>query len=133
MEYALKVNGHLVPRRRDAQADWAAFAASLGDSLESPSNDALKDALAFLRASTPRKQINDNGQVEWDDTPPDAQCEAELILRYVCRVRNNLFHGGKFNGRWFDPERSGELIAASLIILEHCRRCSPGIDRAYRS
>jgi hypothetical protein len=26
---------------------------------------------------------------------------SDLILNSVHRVRNNLFHGGKFNGRWF--------------------------------
>jgi hypothetical protein len=32
--------------------------------------------------------------------------------------RRDLYHGGKFNARWIDPDRSRELISKALLILE---------------
>jgi len=49
--------------------------------------------------------------------PPHSISHTDLVLAYVRRVRNNLFHGGKFNGHWFEPQRSGELLTHSLCIL----------------
>jgi hypothetical protein len=54
----------------------------------------------------------------------------ELILLWVRRVRNNLFHGGKFNGHWFQPERSEQLITASLVVI-HAFRGHGELNKAY--
>jgi len=58
--------------------------------------------------------------------------QSDLVLQYVRRVRNNLFHGGKFNGRWFEPERSAELLIHCLTILNACLEVSPEVGEAYR-
>jgi len=133
MEYALKAAGFMVENRRNAEADWGRFATAIGNALVDENSAAVREAIAYIRKYPPKKQINVNGQIQWDPTPPDASNDTELLLRYVCRVRNNLFHGGKFNGRWFEPERSGELIHASLKILTFCREASPDVNRAYHS
>lgn len=133
MEYALKAAGFMIENRRNAEADWGRFAEAVGNTLVDEGSEAVRTAVAYIRKSPPKKQINVNGLIQWDQTPPDASSETELILRYVCRIRNNLFHGGKFNGRWFEPERSGELIQAGLVILYLCRQACPDVDRAYHS
>ena len=43
---------------------------------------------------------------------------AQGLFGHLRRVRNNLYHGGKFNGRWIAPDRSRDLIAHSLTLLE---------------
>lgn len=43
--------------------------------------------------------------------------ENDLFFLYVRRVRNNPLQGGKFNGRFFDPEQSRELLEHSITIL----------------
>ena len=98
-----------------------------------PKTAELQSAIAFMLKESPKKQVNVDNLIEWDSTPPNAANQAELLLRYICRVRNNLFHGGKFNGHWFQPERSGELMRASLIILNVCRETCPDVNRAYQS
>jgi len=56
----------------------------------------------------PKKQVYSNKALQWNDVAQEAENENDLILLYVRRLRNNLFHGGKFDGRFFDPERSRE-------------------------
>lgn len=133
MEYALKAAGFLVRNQRKAEADWGRFALEVEAALASSEPAEIQGAITFVLTEPPKKQVNVNNFIEWDTTPPDAANRAELLLRYVCRVRNNLFHGGKFNGHWFQPERSGELLHASLIILDACRKACPAVDRAYHS
>lgn len=133
MEYALKAAGFLKNAQRHAEADWKRFAAEIEVRLAAVKEVKLQGAIDFLLKEPPKKQVNINNVLGWETTPPGAANQTELLLRYVCRVRNNLFHGGKFNGRWFQPERSGKLISASLVILDACRRACPEVDRAYYS
>ena len=41
-----------------------------------------------------------------------------LIAYPIGLIRNNLYHGAKFNGTWFDPERSKLLLSNALLVLE---------------
>lgn len=58
-------------------------------------------------------------------------CLKAIVLLLICRVRNNLFHGGKFNGRWFEPQRSEELMRYALIILRACGQSHDKVSNAY--
>jgi hypothetical protein len=130
-EYALKANGYMVPDRRDAVADWTRFALDVHPVLEQAEDQELTEALNFILKEPPKKQINRGGVVDWDETPPDSKNQTDLALQYVRRIRNNLFHGGKFNGRWFAPERSGPLIDAGITILNASLKASKGVHDAY--
>ena len=138
MEYALKAAGFLVKgtakasAKQKAKANWKDFADAVQPAASSmPAN--VRAAIDFILNSPPKKQVVVNGGLEWDATPPQAQHEMELALGFICRVRNNLFHGGKFNGRWFEPERSGELMRSSLIVLTWCRDVCVDVRQAYES
>lgn len=133
MEYALKATGYLVPSQRNAEADWTKFAIDIHENFANIATEQLGKATTFLLTEPPKKQINNNGVVEWDPTPPDAKNQTHLLLRYVCRIRNNLFHGGKFNGRWFEPERSGPLIQEGIEVLSACLQVSEKVNAAYHS
>lgn len=58
---------------------------------------------------------------------------SQKILILIRRVRNNLFHGGKFNGEWFEPERSEALMRNALIILRACGENHHEVSKAYGS
>lgn len=133
MEYALKATGYLVPNRRNAEADWTRFAIAIHKRFEIIDTEQLRKETAFLLREPPKKQTNNNGVVEWDPTPPDAKNQTDLLLHYVRRIRNNLFHGGKFNGRWFEPERSGPLIHVGIEILSACLQASEEVSVEYHS
>lgn len=130
-EYALKAAGFHDGGSHDVKADWRRFALDLDNTFEHPVDPALAAAVAYLSAHPPRKQVIREGKLEWDDTPPNSISQADLVLAYVRRIRNNLFHGGKFNGHWFEPQRSGELLTHSLCILRHVIHAHVGVREAY--
>lgn len=130
-EYALKAVGFRYAERNQVKADWREFARALGDVFEHPADPELLAAVGYLLQQPPRKQVIRDGQLAWDNTPPDSISHADLVLAYVRRVRNNLFHGGKFNGHWFEPQRSWELLTHSLCILRRAVEAQPDVREAY--
>ena len=130
-EYCLKVVGLRDPNRKDPTADWGAFAAEVLPVFDSPSSAELADAISYYLAQPPMKQVVHGEVLGWDEVQPDHKSKAELVLRLVCRVRNNLFHGGKFNGQWFAPQRSEELLAHGLKILGAVVAAHPKVHEAY--
>lgn len=115
-EYCLKTVGLREPNRREPTADWGAFAAEVRPVLEAP-DPGLAPAVSYYLQRPPKKQAIVEGKLDWVESVPDHGSQAELILRLICRVRNNLFHGGKFNGHWFEPQRSEELLRYGVQIL----------------
>ena len=91
----------------------------------------MKDAVTYILEHPPKKQMIANGLLEWDPAEPDTDLCSDLALIYVRRVRNNLFHGGKFNGHWFAPDRSEALLRHSLTILRACLAASDELSQAY--
>ncbi|MGE5153415.1 MAG: hypothetical protein ACM3ST_05310 [Bdellovibrio bacteriovorus] len=133
VEYALKTAGYLVQHKKNAEADWTAFAQEIDYAFLCVKTEALKEAQNYIFMHPPRKAINNNGKIEWERVVPDHKNQTDLLLQYVRRIRNNLFHGGKFNGRWFQPERSGPLVHAGLVILNSALACSEKVQAAYSS
>jgi len=129
-EYCLKATG-LREESRAAKASWTKYAAEVADIIEVPRSDSLEQAIAYFTGHPPKRQIIKDGVLDWDEALPDHKSKAELVLLLVCRVRNNLFHGGKFNGRWFEPQRSEELMQHGLTILRECGRSHPKVSEAY--
>jgi len=129
-EYALKASG-FNKGNGQADADWEKFAAVVLPLVESPQTSELATAIDYILKHPPKKQMIKDGQLVWEDCKPSAQSEADLLLLYVRRVRNNLFHGGKFNGNWFAPERNEKLLRCSLIVLAETREYVADVKDAY--
>ena len=85
IEYALKAAGFLVkcePKRKcKADADWGLFAAAVHATIAASVVVDLRDAINFILAEPPRKQVNVDNLIEWDATPPTANNSTELVLR----------------------------------------------------
>jgi hypothetical protein len=131
-EYALKTTGFHTGEG-DAKPNWRDFALSIETQMENPNSPELREAIEYMLQNPPKKQIIRNGLLKWSNTKVNTGSRADDILLYVRRVRNNLFHGGKFSGNWFAPERSEELLRYSLIILHACLEASPQVAMAYHS
>ncbi len=129
IEYALKAAGF---HNGDGPAipNWDKFASSVSGVLEN--DPAIVVAIKYMSEKPPKKQIIQNQLLKWEDPMPIASKTHE-ILSCVRRVRNNLFHGGKFNGHWLAPERSKELLSHSLSILDACLRASPVLKEAFEN
>jgi hypothetical protein len=129
-EYSLKAIG-FHEGEGDAKANWREFALSIEHQLEDPKSDDLRVAITYILNNPPKKQVILNGKLVWNDSIPNTNSKADLVLLYVRRIRNNLFHGGKFNDHWFAPDRSEELLRYSLFILKGCLEVSPDLLKAY--
>ena len=129
-EYSLKAAGF---NNGDgaAEANWRDFALDVENLIANPNTQQLKEAIDFIFSAPPKKQVIRNGLIEWEETEPTTNSQADKLLIYVRRVRNNLFHGGKFNGHWFEPERSEALLRSSLVILSSCVESVHDVRSAY--
>lgn len=129
-EYALKAAGF---HKGDgaAESDWRSFAKSVSGLFDDPDAPPLKDAVQYILHHPPKKQIVEGGKLAWAVAAPSTDLRSDLVLTYVRRVRNNLFHGGKFNGRWFEPQRSEQLLKHSLTILHACLAASNDVNDAF--
>lgn len=132
-EYCLKVTGYCVASSGDAaNPDWTRFARELPP-LTGSADPGVAEAISYVLGNPPKKQVYANNVLQWRVVAPQAENENDLILLYVRRVRNNLFHGGKFNGRFFDPERSTELLKHSITVLMAAIIMSPAMLEAYEN
>lgn len=131
-EYALKASGFHYGDGA-AEPNWRSFAESVPDLFNEPSDPNLRAAVSYVLEQPPKKQIVASGVLAWGHAAPDTDLLSDRVLIYVRRVRNNLFHGGKFNGHWFEPERSELLLRHSLIILQACIAASDDLGQAFHN
>ncbi|WP_281955711.1 hypothetical protein [Pseudophaeobacter arcticus] len=133
VEYCLKVTGYCVAGRGGAaNPDWTRFALEMPPLLDEAGEDVVA-AISYMQRRPPKKQVYVDDVLQWRIVAPHAENGNDLIFLYVRRVRNNLFHGGKFNGRFFDPERSRELLEHSITILMAAILMSPPMLEAYEN
>lgn len=112
-EYALKAAG-FHNGNGAAQPNWRIFAESVSGFFDNPPDANSEAAVGYILEHPPKKQTINDGSLAWSEVAPNTDLQSDLVLQYVRRVRNNLFHGGKFNGRWFEPERSEQLLTHCL-------------------
>jgi hypothetical protein len=141
-EYALKASSFFQRPRQtrvdprnppDAKPNWDSFAVSLRGVFQSSRTDELQRACEFILDNPPWKQVILNDSVAWE-SPSRAEGEPEIdfLLRMIRTVRNNLFHGGKYNIEVHeDTHRTELLLTHSLTILKECLGLVPQVKRAF--
>ncbi len=129
-EYALKRSRYHGPDGNVAHADWDRFENDLG---VLPLAD-LAPVLAcgnYILAKPPKTQVVKGGGLSWEDSAPTAS-EIKSLLVYVCRIRNNLFHGGKFlEGAVHDAARDKDLLCGGVSVLNALLHV-PGLPAAIK-
>ncbi|ENK7105537.1 hypothetical protein AB3Y58_003248 [Enterobacter kobei] len=129
-EYCLKASG-LHHKIKDAKADWDEYAKQVSETINNTTDPELIAAITYFKEHPPKKQIIKEGSLVWDDSLPQEKDLAKFIFLLIRRVRNNLFHGGKFNEKWFEPERSETLLQHGLVILRRCGAEHSEVRKAY--
>lgn len=139
-EFALKNSDFFVKRRDsslpyEARADWDSFAQHLQDVFHADPTARLRDACDHLLFNPPSREVVVGSSLGWDTTAEDESLsEIVRLLRYVRRVRNNLFHGGKFSTLpGLETSRNAALLEDSLVILRECLRLANEVRREYES
>jgi len=73
----------------------------------------------YLINNPPKKQVTEDQNLKWVEEHYDADTEIEQVTKIIRAVRNNLFHGGKYNtGYEKDTARDTKLIQCSLRLLD---------------
>jgi hypothetical protein len=112
-EYALKDAGFGRAGRRDVvEVAWNTFA---NEGLTSHFMEkVIAEGIApTLLTRPPSHQVLKGGALEWQEAVPPATVQD--LLGAVCRVRNNLVHGGKHGDE--DADRNEALVAEALAVL----------------
>ncbi len=120
-EYALKRDPrYLKAGIGDAEPDWDTFDSEHNSAFRPHSTPDLDAAVQYFLAEPPRKQLRKDSVMTWSDPQYHDGKEPLLIwlLRMVRRIRNNLFHGGKFPLIPIsDPSRDRDLLLKAMTIL----------------
>jgi hypothetical protein len=134
-EFALKLTGFAKGDEDRVDPDWEKSAVSVRHSFDRNRNPALASACELFDVNPPRKQVLLDGKLAWNASLPRAgDSDAERFIALVKRVRNNLFHGGKYNADLHEEvARSEQLLRGSICILEECLRISCDVRRAYEA
>lgn len=127
-ECALKRSGYLKKNTKFAEADWAKFSEELGklflDEVRS------SDDASTLITKPPKKQIKLDGQLGWKDAKPIEN--VRQLFDAVCRVRNNLFHGGKYPHSFVDDtSRDQNLLLGAMKVLERALEQCPNVKMYF--
>ena len=133
-EYALKAAGFIQGYGADEplMVDWWAFAEALSHDPKVDQDPVLEKAVLFLTSCPPRLQwCAAPGSLKWKARRKRSkETLTEFLVKAVCDVRNNLFHGGKnLSGRL--EERDTKLIDAAIVVLEWTLRVREEVWTAF--
>lgn len=115
-EYALKVAGWTRPIKR-ADPDWNEVSTKLQEA-EAKDRNLVFGKAGILFTEPPREQIRlGDGRLSWCEARRSSN-QSKKLIKAVKRVRNNLFHGGKYSDQevLLSP-RDRCLVTAALEVL----------------
>jgi hypothetical protein len=132
-ECALKASIFVNGNQDRVSANWDTFVASIAPTFNQAKTANLNTAVDYLIQNPPRVQSLDNGQLSWRDR--NFQPNEPLLNKLsqsIRDVRNNLFHGGKFNGNYQqDVSRNFILLKNSITILNEWLELSAVVRQNY--
>lgn len=134
-EDALKRGGYLREDKTGPWPDWWRFADCNCQVFDGQTDDALHQATECLIANPARLQIRtEDAVVDYQANPSPLPGDGipQKAVNAIQRVRNNLFHGGKFgSGEIEDPARSECLLRHSVTVLEHAAELDERLKRVF--
>lgn len=93
------------------------------------SGSSMEEAVEFITTEPPLVQLADRS---WKAVPLEGQTKIAKAIIATCRVRNNLFHGGKHTGH-SPAGRDERLVESSMIILMTCLEQKDDLRSAFET
>ncbi|ENK5065141.1 hypothetical protein G3W26_03790 [Klebsiella variicola] len=127
-EHALKIKNYKKldgNRRYIIGANWKAFVRTLNIPYPSGSNK-VDEAVRYI-CSNPVKRQKEN--LTWENAAPIAQVSFNAALLEVPKIRNNLFHGGKYKRP--DRVRDTDLLNYSIVLIKACLHADADLYREF--
>lgn len=129
MEFALKASiKYAIGNEKGVSADWDKFAKDY-ESFVEKDDSKLIEAIDYLFNAAPNKQVLEDNELKFIPTENTEGKTTKQLLILVRRVRNNLFHGGKYHPN--DEGRDELLIVYTLKILEMCVKLDSDVYSLY--
>ena len=131
LECALKnVSQFLLTKSNsEASVNWTEFDKYIVKYNSHETQD-VKKAVDYIMCKPPAKQVVENGKLDFKEV----NASANEIPVYIRRIRNNLFHGGKFNGKDVSElARDLDLLRNSIVIMEYWISSDSEIRHNYLS
>jgi hypothetical protein len=125
-EFELKNNGFARGDLERIAPEWDRFILSVENDFDSNYSSGIREAFEFFELNPPMRQVLINGSPGWSSFPWNlSHTDFKNLINCVRTVRNNLFHGGKFNNELFESShRTTLLLTHSIVILNECIRLS---------
>ncbi len=134
IEFALKVTGYVCGNKAQVKPDWNRFADTIENRFNCESNDELATACRYYLDHPPEKQILKDDMLTWECKQSRQKSNTRTILVLVRRVRNNLFHGGKYNAQNHkEYARNEKLLSYGICILQESVSLIEEVKQAYKS
>lgn len=127
-EFALKKHSKFLMHKEegsDARANWEEFGNTLGDEFF---KRIRKEKLAETLIDDPPKKEIVVANFKCDFLAQSSPTRSSELFTTICRVRNNLFHGGKP----VIDSRSETLIKESLVVLNEALVSCEEVRRTFR-
>lgn len=114
-EYALKAAGK-VGNNDPAEPDWGHVEKAIR-TMDASQRERVERSAGILIQDPPRRQVYRDGQLQFVPAGPAGDHATNLVVS-LKRVRNNLFHGGKYvpDGVALSA-RSRELVQCAVAVL----------------
>jgi hypothetical protein len=113
--------------------NWDTFINSIRQPLSRPSPLGYENATNFILTNPPRIQILNNGTLDWRERVfPQNTDDITKLKQHICDIRNNFFHGGKFQGIYHpDISRNYRLIEYALITLNYWLTLNINVNQSF--
>ena len=121
-ECALKYTTEFVGGGEErVQPNWDKFVKSIAEKYEQNKNAEVNSAVDYIINYPPKLQVLRNGELRWRERPfPENTPEIKKLSQHIRDIRNNLFHGSKFHGRYVEEtSRHYKLLKNAIIILNY--------------
>lgn len=123
------VNGN----NRKVELNWDTFINSIRNEFNYERTNEFKESIDFILNSPHKIQILNDNNLTWTERSfsPNISNLIKLGL-HIRDIRNNLFHGGKFNENYEqDVLRNYRLINSSTIILNEWLNLNEQVQRNF--
>jgi hypothetical protein len=107
-------------RYRTAEPNWPAFEQGIRET--ALASESFRVAAKGLIELSPKCQVFDGATLGWETAAQGEADDMEYALFLLRTVRNNLFHGGKYEhgGPINDVARDTNILTAALALLGEC-------------
>lgn len=120
MKYVRNVHGVVSPA-------WWRFAQDMSDRVDISASSELEKSIGYLCAEPPMVQVSAQ---EWQSRDLHGETDIERSIDATCRVRNNLFHGGKYTPH-SPPGRDQRLVESAQLVLLTCVKSCGKLHEIY--